>query len=100
MFPKGVDCILSKLRLIRTSLFTNSRSVSETEPCSIIARVGSHLLIAHCNILIIFTIPENISAFEPFQAQIGRLSFRGFQQQAISHFSEEILASLCVSIRV
>lgn len=31
-FPKGLDCILSKLWLIRPSLFTDVRAVVEGEP--------------------------------------------------------------------
>ena len=55
-FPKGMDCILTRFRLIRPSLPSDYRSVSDALPCPIIADLGSKP--ADCPILNIITIPE------------------------------------------
>jgi len=54
MFPKGPDCILSKLWMVNPSLFTNTRSVSECLPYPTIMELGSNT--ADCPILHIITI--------------------------------------------
>ena len=53
-FHMETDCILSKFRLIRPSLLTNTRSVVEGLPYPIITDLGS--LTADCPILNIITI--------------------------------------------
>ena len=58
-FPDGEDCILSQLRLIRPSLLTHIRSVSDALPYSIIANLGSKH--ADCPIFFIITIPKFIT---------------------------------------
>jgi len=55
-FPSRLDCILSQLRLIRSSKPTNTRSVSDALPCPIIAELGSKH--ADCPILPTITVPE------------------------------------------
>ena len=55
-FPKGSDCILSKLWMVNPSLFTNTRSVSECLSYPIIADLESDT--ADYPILHIITIPE------------------------------------------
>jgi len=52
-FPKGKDCILSLIWLIKPSFKTNTRSVSECLPYPTITDLGSNT--ADCPILHIFT---------------------------------------------
>ena len=58
-FPIGLDCILSRLRLIRSSMLTHIRSVSDALPFPIIADLGSKH--ADCPIFFIITIPKFIT---------------------------------------
>lgn len=83
-FPVEADCILSHLGLIRPSWMTNTRSVVETLPCSIIARLGSKS--ADCPILNIITISEVITldVFSGFPEKMVVKALRGFPQQGIS----------------
>ncbi len=58
-FPIEEDCILSQLRLIKSSLLTHIRSVSDALPFPIIADLGSKH--ADCPIFFIITIPKFIT---------------------------------------
>jgi hypothetical protein len=77
-FPNGEDCILSQLRLIRPSLLTHIRSVSDALPHPIIADRGSKH--AGCPIFFIITIPKFITL-----GQI-KLSYLSLVEKALRGF--------------
>ena len=77
-FPIGLDCILSQLRLIRSSMLTHIRSVSDALPFPIIADLGSKH--ADCPIFFIITIPKFITLGHLFLSEISLVekALRGF----------------------
>ena len=77
-FPIGEDCILSQLRLIRPSLLTHIRSVSDALPYPIISDLGSKH--ADCPIFFIITIPKFITL-----GQI-KLSYLSLVEKALRGF--------------
>ena len=99
-FPYRPDRILSHLWLIRPSLMTNTRSISETQPFPIITEVGCKP--ADCPILFIFTIPKFIILGHCILSEYNLVekALRGFPQQGILHNINIALADSHAEIAV
>jgi hypothetical protein len=82
-FPIGEDCILSQLGLIRPSLLTHIRSVSDTLPYPIIADLGSRY--AGCPIFFIITSPKFITLGHTILSKLCLVekALRGFPNNKI-----------------
>lgn len=96
-FPKGLDCILSRLRMTSPSMTTNTRSVSDASPFPVITGLGDKH--AGCPILLIITIPEFIilSQLVLSELTLVQKGSKGVpEQQGVSQSHNTLLATSMV----